>query len=72
MSGGGARGRGAERGMTAGRVAALMACGPVGVDATMAFVGTRAVFEKAGFRKLADTSAVVGGFPRVLMQRELR
>ena len=41
------------------------------VDATMAYVGTRAVFEKAGFRKVADTSSVVGGFPRVLMQLEL-
>ena len=42
------------------------------VDSTMAYVGTRAVFEKAGFRKVADTSSVVGGFPRVLMQMQLR
>lgn len=42
------------------------------VDLTMAYVGTRALFEKAGFRKVADTSSVVGGFPRVLMQLELR
>ena len=42
------------------------------VDTTMAYVGTRALFEKAGFRKVADTSSVVGGFPRVLMQLELR
>lgn len=42
------------------------------VDATMAYVGTRGVFEKAGFHKASDTSSVVSGFPRVLMQRRLR
>ena len=41
------------------------------VDLTMAFVGTRAVFEQAGFTKAADTDAVAGGFPRVLMRRSL-
>ena len=42
------------------------------VDLTMAYVGTRAVFERAGFVKAADTTSVLGGFPRVLMRRELR
>jgi GNAT superfamily N-acetyltransferase len=42
------------------------------VDLTMAFVGTRALFERAGFTKVADTTAVAGGFPRVLMRRDLR
>jgi len=41
------------------------------VDLTMAFVGTRALFEQAGFTKAADTDAVAGGFPRVLMRRAL-
>jgi GNAT superfamily N-acetyltransferase len=41
------------------------------VDLTMAFVGTRSLFEKAGFAKAADTDAVAGGFPRVLMRRAL-
>ena len=41
------------------------------VDLTMAYVGTRALFERAGFVKAADTDAVSGGFPRVLMRREL-
>src|SRR4051794_22515910 len=41
------------------------------VDLTMAFVGTRSLFEKAGFTKAADTDAVAGGFPRVLMRRLL-
>ncbi len=41
------------------------------VDPTMAFVGTRRLFEKAGFTKAADTDAVAGGFPRVLMRRIL-
>jgi GNAT superfamily N-acetyltransferase len=42
------------------------------VDLTMAYVGTRAVFERAGFTKAADTDAVSGGFPRVVMRRDLR
>jgi GNAT superfamily N-acetyltransferase len=42
------------------------------VDLTMAYVGTRALFEKAGFHQAAETSSVVSGFPRVLMRLELR
>jgi GNAT superfamily N-acetyltransferase len=42
------------------------------VDLTMAYVGTRATFERAGFVKAADTDAVSGGFPRVLMRLDLR
>ena len=34
----------------------------------MAYVGTRALFEGAGFTKVADTDAVSGGFPRVIMR----
>ena len=41
------------------------------VDLTMAFVGTRSLFEKAGFTKVADTDAVAGGFPRVIVRRAL-
>lgn len=41
------------------------------VDLTMAYVSTRAVFERAGFKKVADTDSVLNGFPRVLMRREL-
>jgi GNAT superfamily N-acetyltransferase len=41
------------------------------VDQTMAYVGTRALFERAGFTKAADTTSVSGGFPRVLMRRDL-
>ncbi|MFP5253466.1 MAG: N-acetyltransferase family protein [Actinomycetes bacterium] len=42
------------------------------VDLTMAYVGTRALFERAGFTKVAGPGAVSGGFPRVLMRRDLR
>jgi hypothetical protein len=42
------------------------------VDLTMAFVDTRAMFEKAGFHQAADTSSVLNGFPRVLMRLSLR
>lgn len=41
------------------------------VDLTMAYVGTRGVFETAGFQKAADTDSVLSGFPRVLMRRQL-
>jgi GNAT superfamily N-acetyltransferase len=42
------------------------------VDLTMAYVGTRALFEKAGFKKAAKTASVIDGFPRVLMRLDLR
>lgn len=42
------------------------------VDRTMAYVGTRTLFERAGFTKAADTQSVSGGFPRVLMRLALR
>ncbi|WP_154793014.1 GNAT family N-acetyltransferase [Occultella kanbiaonis] len=42
------------------------------VDLTMAYVGTRALFERAGFVKAADTTSVLNGFPRVLMRLDLR
>ena len=38
------------------------------VDLTMAYVGTRRMFEQAGFTKVADTDSVSGGFPRVVMR----
>ena len=41
------------------------------VDLTMAYVGTRKLFEDAGFAKVADTGSVLNGFPRVLMRLEL-
>jgi GNAT superfamily N-acetyltransferase len=42
------------------------------VDPTMAYVGTRHLFERAGFTKAADTESVSGGFPRVIMRLDLR
>lgn len=42
------------------------------VDLTMAYVGTRKLFERAGFALAAETGAVSGGFPRVVMRLELR
>ena len=42
------------------------------VDLTMAYVGTRALFEAGGFTIASDTTAVSGGFPRVVMRRPLR
>jgi len=42
------------------------------VDLTMAYAGTRKLFEQAGFTKAADTDSVLNGFPRVLMRLDLR
>jgi GNAT superfamily N-acetyltransferase len=42
------------------------------VDLTMAYVGTRKLFEDAGFLMASSTDAVSGGFPRVLMRLDLR
>jgi GNAT superfamily N-acetyltransferase len=41
------------------------------VDLTMAYVGTRGLFERAGFTKASDTDSVLDGFPRVLMRLDL-
>jgi len=79
----GYRGRGVSAAMLAGAVAYAQENGapavegyPVDnagekVDLTMAYVATRALFERAGFTKAADTTAVSGGFPRVLMRLAL-
>ncbi len=79
----GRRGRGVSHALLDGAVAYARANGapvvegyPVDnggqkVDPTMAYVGTRALFERAGFTKVADTTSVSGGFPRVLMRLDL-
>lgn len=41
------------------------------VDLTMAYVGTRALFERAGFEYVMDTTSVLNGFTRVLMRYAL-
>ena len=41
------------------------------VDTTMAYVGTRALFERAGFHKAGDTTSVISEFPRVLVRLSL-
>ena len=76
----GHRGQGIAHHLVRGAVDFARACGapaiegyPVDnagrkVDLTMAYVGTRALFERAGFVKAADTDSVINGFPRVLMR----
>jgi len=41
------------------------------VDQTMAFVGTRLMFQRAGFRKASATDSIAGGFPRIVMRLSL-
>lgn len=45
---------------------------PDRMDLTMAFVGTRSMFERTGFRVVGTTGAVAGGMPRLVMRRDLR
>lgn len=42
------------------------------VDLTMAYVGTKELFLRAGFQQVAETESVLNGFPRVLMRLDLR
>jgi GNAT superfamily N-acetyltransferase len=42
------------------------------VDTTMAYVGTRRLFEQVGFTKASTTDSVLDGFPRVIMRLDLR
>ena len=41
------------------------------MDTTMAFVGTRSMFEKAGFSVVGTTDAVASRMPRLVMRRTL-
>jgi GNAT superfamily N-acetyltransferase len=45
---------------------------PDRMDTTMGFVGTRSMFERAGFRVVGVTDAVAAGLPRLVMRRDLR
>ena len=38
------------------------------INASGGYVGTRSMFEKAGFSKICDTDSVSAGAPRVLMR----
>lgn len=79
----GHRGRGITRHLVEGAVELARDHGAPGVEAvpvdnagervdlTMAFVGTRALFESCGFAVVAATSAVTAGHPRVVMRRSL-
>ncbi len=39
------------------------------IDLTMAFVGTRAMFENAGFEVVGSTEATASRLPRLVMRR---
>ena len=44
---------------------------PGRMDTTMAFVGTRSMFQRAGFRVIGTTDAVASKMPRLIMRRDL-
>ncbi len=41
------------------------------IDTTLAFVGTRSMFESAGFTKVADTDSTSARMPRIIMRHML-
>lgn len=41
------------------------------MDTTMAFVGTRSMFDRAGFEVIGSTDAVASKMPRLIMRRNL-
>jgi hypothetical protein len=46
--------------------------GPQGrMDTTMAFVGTRSMFDRAGFESIGTTDAMASKMPRLIMRRSL-
>ncbi|MDN5895474.1 MAG: GNAT family N-acetyltransferase [Nocardioides sp.] len=80
---GGHRRRGFTRPLLEGAVAYAAGCGapaveahpvdpPSRMDTTMAFVGTRAMFEQVGFAVVGETDAVASRMPRLVMRRDLR
>lgn len=44
---------------------------PERMDLTMAFVGTKSMFARAGFRVVGTTDATASGMPRLVMRRDL-
>jgi GNAT superfamily N-acetyltransferase len=81
-----ARGRGIASALLAAAVEHARAAGAAAVEGypidpaaapggrvrdTGAYVGTRAMFERAGFRIVAQTTSRSGGAPRVVMRRDL-
>jgi GNAT superfamily N-acetyltransferase len=79
----GFRGKGVTQPLLEGAVAYARAHGapaveaypvdpPGRMDLTMAFVGVRPMFERAGFSVIGTTKAVAGGLPRLVMRRDLR
>lgn len=44
---------------------------PGRMDVTMAFVGTKSMFAKAGFHQVGTTGAVASRMPRIVMRRDL-
>ena len=59
----------ASRGAPA--VEAYPADPPGRMDLTMAFVGTKAMFDRAGFVQIGVTDATASGLPRLIMRRDL-
>lgn len=45
---------------------------PGRMDLTMAFVGTKSMFDRAGFHVIGTTDAVASGVPRLVMRHDLK
>jgi GNAT superfamily N-acetyltransferase len=78
----GFRGRGVTSALIDGAIEYARSCGapaveahpvdpPGRMDLTMAFVGTKSMFDKAGFQVVGTTDAVASKMPRLVMRRDL-
>jgi GNAT superfamily N-acetyltransferase len=79
----GHRRRGVAAALLSGAVAYARDCGAAAleaypveatgarIDSTFAYVGTTCMFQAAGFRRVAQTSARSAGLPRVVMRHDL-
>jgi hypothetical protein len=45
---------------------------PTRMDITMGFVGTKSMFDRAGFHVIGTTKAVASGLPRLVMRHDLK
>jgi GNAT superfamily N-acetyltransferase len=45
---------------------------PERIDLAMGFVGTKSMFDRAGFHVVGTTKAVASGLPRLVMRRDLK
>lgn len=60
-----------ERGVTSLEAYPVALPNGAGLSAEAAYTGTLSMFERAGFRVVSSTASTAGGYPRVVVRRDL-